>query len=153
MMIDWPFKSLLPVGSAAPEFEAVTDTGETVHSTSLRGRCVVLVFYPGDDTPGCTKQLCDFRDNWSAARARGVEVFGVNPAGPGAHSRFRGKFQLPFPLLVDQGRRIATAFHANGLIIRRTVYLIGPDGRIKFARRGMPAPSEVLASANQADAR
>jgi peroxiredoxin Q/BCP len=147
MMIGWPFANLLPVGSIAPEFEAVTDTGETVRSADLRGRNVVLVFYPGDDTPGCTKQLCDFRDTWTMARERGVEVFGVNPAGPGKHARFRGKFRLPFPLLVDKSRNIATRYHANGLIIRRTVYLIGPNGRILFARRGMPSPSDVLAAA------
>jgi thioredoxin-dependent peroxiredoxin len=145
MMIGWPFAKLLPVGSVAPDFETVTDTGDTVRLSGLRGRHVVLIFYPGDDTPGCTKQLCDFRDNWSAARSRGVEVFGVNPAGSAKHARFRNKFQLPFPLLVDAGRRIATRYHANGLIIRRTVYLINPNGVVLFARRGMPAPPEVLA--------
>jgi len=147
-MIGWPFFPLLPVGSAAPEFEAPTDTGETVRSADLRGRSFVLVFYPGDDTPGCTKQLCGFRDNWDAAEKRGVAIFGVNPAGPSSHAKFRGKFRLPFPLLVDSGRQIATRYHANGLIIRRTVYVIGPDGLIRFARRGMPTPSEVLSFVN-----
>jgi thioredoxin-dependent peroxiredoxin len=146
MMIGWPFANLLAIGSMAPEFEAVTDTGEKVRSADLRGRSVVLIFYPGDDTPGCTRQLCDFRDNWAAAGARGVAIFGVNPAGMGKHAHFRGKFRLPFPLLVDSGRKIATRYRANGLIVRRTVYLIGPDGRIRFARRGMPSPGEVLAA-------
>jgi peroxiredoxin Q/BCP len=148
MMIGWPFESLLPVGSVAPEFEAVTDTGDTIRSADLHGRHVVLVFYPGDDTPGCTKQLCDFRDNWASAQQRGIAVFGVNPANSSKHAQFRGKFRLPFPLLVDIGRKIATRYHANGLIVRRTVYLIGPDGRILFARRGMPAPTEVLSFVN-----
>jgi peroxiredoxin Q/BCP len=105
------------------------------------------VFYPGDDTPGCTKQLCQLRDQWQHAKARNVEVFGVNPASPQKHARFRAKFRFPFPLLVDKGRAIATRYRANGLIIRRTVYLIGPDGTIRFARRGMPSPAEVLAAA------
>jgi peroxiredoxin Q/BCP len=74
-------------------------------------------------------------------------VFGVNPAGAAKHQRFRNKFRLPFPLLVDAGHRIATRYRANGLIVRRTVYLIGPDGRVLFARRGMPAPTVVLALA------
>jgi thioredoxin-dependent peroxiredoxin len=78
--------------------------------------------------------------------ARGVEIFGVNPAGQGKHAQFRARFRLPFPLLVDSGRRIATQYRANGLIIRRTVYLIGPDGTIRFAQRGMPSPAEVLAA-------
>jgi peroxiredoxin Q/BCP len=148
MMIGWPFEELLPVGSAAPDFEAATDTGETVRLADLRGRHVVLVFYPGDDTPVCTKQLCDFRDNWAAAKSRDIEVFGVNPAGTAKHAGFRVKFRLPFALLVDTGRKIATRYHANGLIIRRTVYLIGPDGLILFARRGVPSPSEVLSFVN-----
>jgi peroxiredoxin Q/BCP len=145
-MIGWPFSPLLPIGSPAPDFDAVTETGQTVRSADLRGRGFVLVFYPGDDTPGCTRQLCAFRDNWAAVERRGVSVFGVNPAGCAKHARFRGKFQLPFPLLVDAGRTIASHYHANGLIIRRTVYLIASDGTIRFARRGSPSPAEVLAS-------
>jgi len=137
----------LPVGTPAPDFSLADDSGRPVTLTSLRGKNVVLVFYPGDNTPGCTKQLCEFRDNWSAAREKGVEVFGVNPQGPASHTRFRQKFQLPFPLLVDQGRQAAKKYNASGLIVRRTVYLIGPDGVIRFARRGMPKPAEVLAAA------
>jgi len=135
------------VGSQAPDFSAPDDAGRTVTLFELRGRNVVLVFYPGDDTPGCTKQLCDFRDRWEVARTRGVEVFGVNPQSAEKHGQFRRKFGFPFPLLVDRGREIAKLYHANGLIVKRTVYLIGPDGVIRFARRGMPSASEVLASA------
>jgi peroxiredoxin Q/BCP len=110
----------------------------------MRGRQVALIFYPGDDTPGCAKQLCQFRDSWEAARARGIEVFGVNPQGASSHGRFREKYHLPFPLLVDEGRKVAALYHAGGPIVRRTVYLIGPDGSIRFARRGMPSPGEVM---------
>ncbi|HTS64181.1 MAG TPA: peroxiredoxin [Candidatus Acidoferrales bacterium] len=147
MMLSWLFSDPLPVGAPAPEFTAATDKGETVRSSALRGKNFVLVFYPGDDTPGCTKQLCEFRDNWSALTARGVLFYGVNPAGPDKHARFREKFHLPFPLLVDQGQKIAALYHADGLWVKRTVYLVGPDGVIRFSRRGMPKPAEVLAAA------
>jgi peroxiredoxin Q/BCP len=76
-----------------------------------------------------------------------VAVFGVNPQNARHHANFRKKFQFPFPLLVDERKKVAEAYHANGLIVKRTVYLIGPDGRILFARRGMPGPAEVLAAA------
>jgi peroxiredoxin Q/BCP len=147
MMFSWLFSDPLPAGAPAPEFTATTGTGETVRSSALRGRNFVLVFYPGDDTPGCTRQLCEFRDSWSALKARGVEVYGVNPAGPEKHTRFQNKFHFPFPLLVDKGQKIAALYHADGLWVKRTVYLIGPDGVIRFARRGMPKPTEVLAAA------
>jgi peroxiredoxin Q/BCP len=91
--------------------------------------------------------LCSFRDAWQEARARGVEVFGVNPQSAAKHGKFRGKYALPFPLLVDQGSKVAALYHASGFIVKRTVYLIGPDGVIRFARRGMPPPEEVLALA------
>src|SRR5689334_95480 len=109
-----------------------------------RGHNVVLVFYPGDDTPTCTKQLCEFRDHWQQAQSHNVLVFGVNPAGAQSHERFRGKYSLPFPILIDAGRRIASLYHCNGLIIRRTVYLIGPDGLIRYAARGKTSVEEVL---------
>jgi len=147
MMLSRLFSDPLPVGSRAPEFSATDDMGRTVTLSSLRGRNVVLVFYPGDDTPGCTRQLCQFRDGWEQARARNIEVFGVNPQSAAKHTRFRQKFSFPFPLLVDQRRRIATQYNANGLIVKRTVYLIDPEGVVRFARRGMPDPSEVLAAA------
>jgi len=146
-MFSWLFSDPLTAGSPAPEFTAATDTGETVRSASLRGRNFVLVFYPGDDTPGCTKQLCQFRDNWKALTDRGVLLYGVNPAGPEKHARFRAKFHLPFPLLVDKDQKIAALYHADGLWVKRTVYLIGPDGVIRFAQRGMPSPADVLAAA------
>jgi peroxiredoxin Q/BCP len=146
-MFDWLFSTPLPVGAPAPDFTTVDDSGRSITLSKLRGKNVVLVFYPGDDTPGCTKQLCQFRDDWSEARKRGVEVFGVNPANAQKHQKFRNKFQFPFPLLVDKGQAIATLYKANGLIVKRTVYLIGPDGKIRFGRRGMPNPKEVLAAA------
>jgi thioredoxin-dependent peroxiredoxin len=145
--MSWFSSDPLPVGTPAPDFSLADDSGRVVKLSALRGRNVVLVFYPGDDTPGCTRQLCQFRDSWEDARAHGVELFGVNPQSAAKHAHFRGKFQFPFPLLVDDGRQVAKRYNANGLIVKRTVYLIGPNGVVLFAKRGMPAPSEVLATA------
>lgn len=146
-MLGWLFSDPLSAGSAAPDFTLPDDSGQKVTLSKLRGRNVVLVFYPGDDTPGCTKQLCQFRDDWAEARQRGIQIFGVNPQRAQSHQKFRRKFSFPFPLLVDHGQKVAELYHANGLIVKRTVYLIGPDSRILFARRGMPSPHEVLAAA------
>lgn len=146
-MFAWFFSTPLAAGTPAPDFTLPDDAGHTVTLSALRGRNVVLVFYPGDDTPGCTKQLCQFRDDWADARKRGVQVFGVNPQSAQKHQKFRQKFNFPFPLLVDSGQKVAELYKANGLIVKRTVYLIGPDGKILFAQRGMPNPEEVLAKA------
>lgn len=145
-MFAWLFSDPLPVGADAPDFTAQDDSGRTVKLSDLRGRSVVLVFYPGDDTPGCTKQLCEFRDGWEQASARNVQVFGVNPQSAAKHRKFRDKYRFPFPLLVDAGQKIGKLYHTNGPIVKRTVYLIGPDGKIRFARRGMPKPAEVLSA-------
>lgn len=140
------FGQPLPVGPPAPAFTACTHAGETVSRETLRGRWAVLVFYPADDTPGCTAQLCGLRDNWLSFAAAGAAVYGVNPASAARHRGFLEKLKLPFPLIVDQGGRVARVFRAGfGPLIRRTVYVIDPEGRIAFARRGAPAVEEILA--------
>ena len=144
-MFSWLFSNPLPVGSVAPDFTLPDESGKRVSLSALRGRSVVLVFYPGDDTTVCRKQLCEFRDDWKEARQRKAAVFGVNPQSAASHTRFREKFQFPFPLLVDEGQKVAALYHADGLFVKRTVYLIGPDGRIRFGKRGKPSPKEVLA--------
>jgi peroxiredoxin Q/BCP len=146
-MLDWLFSDPLPVGSKAPDFSLPDDTGAIVSLASLRGRNVVLVFYPGDDTPTCTTQLCEFRDRWDEAKKRNVAVYGVNPWGAARHSSFRAKYNFPFPLLVDKGQRVGALYHAKGLVVKRTVYLISPDATILYAKRGKPAPEEVLTAA------
>jgi len=106
------------------------------------------VFYPADDTAVCTKQLCEFRDSWAEVSSKNAVVFGVNPAPPARHGKFQKKHSLPFPLLFDKGQKIARAYNsAFSFAPRRTVYLIGPDGIIRYASRGKPAPSEVLTAA------
>ncbi|HEV3202446.1 MAG TPA: peroxiredoxin [Bryobacteraceae bacterium] len=144
-MFSWLFSDPLKAGTPAPDFSLPDDSGRLVTLSALRDKRVVLVFYPADDTPTCTRQLCQFRDDWSQARAAGVAVFGVNPGSARSHGKFREKFKFPFPLLIDEGQKVAQLYHANGLIVKRTVYLIGADGIILFSRRGMPSPSEVLA--------
>ena len=147
-MLDWLFSDPLPLGSHAPDFTLCEADGTPVTLSKLSGVNVVLVFYPGDDTPVCRAQLCDFRDQWQEARARNVRVFGVNPASAASHLKFQEKYHFPFPLLVDAGQKVASLYRANGLFVKRTVYLIGPDGVVRYSRRGKPNPAEVLAAAS-----
>lgn len=146
-MLEWLFSDPLPVGSPAPDFTAADQDGNSVTLSRLRGHNVVLIFYPGDDTTVCTKQLCEFRDRWSEVQNHNALVFGVNPAGAQSHDTFKRKYQLPFSILVDAGRRIANLYRCGGWIIRRTVYLIGPDGSIRYSVRGKPHVEAVLGSA------
>ena len=142
------FTAPLPVGTQAPDFSVSDQDGSRVSLSSLRGRNVVLVFYPADDTSVCTKQLCEFRDHWAQAQARNTVVFGVNPARSAAHQKFHDKYKFPFPLLIDEGQKIAKLYQSDGWFVpKRTVYLIGPDGTIRYSRRGKPSPEEVLAAA------
>jgi peroxiredoxin Q/BCP len=142
------FTAPLPVGTAAPDFSVPDQDGSRVTLSALRGRNVILVFYPADDTSVCTEQLCEFRDHWPGVQARNALVFGVNPARSRAHQKFREKCKFPFPLLIDQGQKIARQYQTDGWFVpRRTVYLVGPDGLIRYARRGKPSPEEVLAAA------
>lgn len=140
--------ALLPTGTAAPDFTLPDQNGNPVTLSQLKGSNVVLVFYPGDNTPVCRKQLCEFRDQWSLAKSKNAKVFGVNPGSGSSHAGFREKTRLLFPLLVDSGSAIAARYRAKGLLMTtRTVYLIGKDGRIRYAQRGKPDPREVLAAA------
>jgi len=146
-MLSWLFSEPLRVGDDAPDFTLPDQDGNTVSLAGLRGKNVVLVFYPIDETSVCTRQLCEFRDSWELAQARNAIVLGVNPARAATHAQFRSRHQFPFPLLVDDGQQVAANYHANGFIVKRTVYLIGKSGKIRYARRGKPEPQEVLAAA------
>lgn len=140
------FAQPLAVGTSAPDFSVLDHDGSRVTLSALRGKNVVLVFYPADNTSVCTKQLCEFRDQWTKVQARNALVFGVNPAR--RHKEFRDRFQFPFPLLQDDGQKVAKLYRADGWFVpKRTVYLIGPDGVIRYAQRGKPSPDEVLATA------
>jgi len=140
------FSAPLATGTSAPDFTLPDQSGHPVHLADLRGHNVVLVFYPGDDTTVCRRQLCEFRDSWKPAQELNTLVFGVNPQSAASHWKFQERYSFPFPLLVDKGQRVAAQYKAGGLIVRRTVYLIGPDGAIRYARRGKPSVSDVLAA-------
>lgn len=146
-MLDWLFSDPLPVGTLAPDFSVSDQGGNLVALSALCGRNVVLVFYPGDDTTVCRRQLCEFRDRWASAQRNNTLVFGVNPQSAQSHARFQANSRLPFPLLVDPGQKMGELYRTRGLMVKRTVYLIGPDGRIRYAKRGTPDPDEVLAAA------
>jgi peroxiredoxin Q/BCP len=138
------FSKPLPVGSPAPSFICPDEEGQVFVLNQQRGKNVVLVFYPGDDTPVCTKQLCELRDQWERLESKDFAVFGVNPAEAGKHKKFREKHRFPFPLLVDNSQRVATLYKANGLWVKRTVYVIDKSGTIRYARRGKPPVDEIL---------
>ncbi len=127
-------------GDRAPAFTLTADDGRTVRLSDLRGRPVVVYFYPKDDTPGCTKEACSFRDAWEDVQATGAAVFGVSPDGVASHQRFRAKFELPFPLLADPDHAVAEAYGAWGEKsmygrkyegIRRTTFLIDGAGIVR----------------------
>lgn len=152
---------MLKQGDRAPAFSLPADTGETISLKDLKGKPVVLYFYPRDDTSGCTVEACEFRDHWKEVRKAGAVVLGVSPDSTRSHQKFRAKFDLPFPLLADEGHEVAEAYGAWGEKsmygrkyqgILRTTFLIGKDGRItrvfeKVKPKGHAA--EVLAALNK----
>jgi peroxiredoxin Q/BCP len=128
-----PAPELLPVGSPAPTFTAVAHDGSKVDLAKLKGKDVVLYFYPKDDTPGCTKEACDIRDNWGKLQKAGVVVYGVSTQDNGSHKAFAEKYKLPFPLLPDDKGELAAKYKVPVVDgkARRITYLIGKDGKIK----------------------
>src|SRR5450631_2421916 len=111
------FTPPLAVGSLAPDFSVPDQDGSRVTLSALRGKNVVLVFYPADDTSVCTAQLCEFRDRWAEVQAKNAVVFGVNPARSEAHRKFRDKFKLPFPLLIDERQKMGKLYQADGWFV------------------------------------
>src|SRR5215510_7111759 len=126
-MLSWLFSDPLAIGTTAPDFSLSDQDGNNVSLSALRGKNVVLVFYPSDDTSVCTKQLCEFKDTWAFAKQKNAQVFGINPQGIASKAKFQKKYDFPFPLLSDPGQRVGEAYHTRGLVAKRTVYLIGPD--------------------------
>jgi peroxiredoxin Q/BCP len=145
-------------GLMAPDFE-LQDEADTKHRLSdYRGRAVVLYFYPADDTPGCTKEACSFRDDYSAYKVSGVVLLGVSPDSVQSHAKFKTKFGLPFPLLADVGHRVCSVYGVWGQKkfmgrtyegVLRTTFLIDKTGRIgRVFENVRPADhsAEVLAA-------
>ena len=139
--------AMLSIGSDAPDFSLLSDKGDTVKLSDFRGKnAVVLIFYPGDQTPGCTKQLCAIRDDYSQFGKKGAMVFGVNPADKNSHRKFAERQNYQFPLLVDDGQKVATLYGVNGMMVKRTVFVVDKEGKIAYAKQGMPPNSEILAA-------
>ena len=109
----------LQAGDNAPDFTATTDSGATLRLRDLRGKRVVLYFYPKDDTPGCTTQACGFRDNYPVIEEKNAVVLGVSPDGVKSHQKFKTKFDLPFTLVVDEDHAIAEAY---GVWVEKSMY-------------------------------
>jgi len=126
-------------GQPAPDFSLTTDGGDTVSLEGLRGKPLVLYFYPKDDTPGCTAQACGIRDAWSDFEAAGAVVLGVSPDGEATHAEFRKKYGLPFTLLADTEHAVADAYGVWGeksmygktyMGVDRSTFVIDADGTI-----------------------
>ena len=133
---------MLEAGQKAPDFRLHDQDGNEVSLAGCAGKTVVLYFYPKDDTPGCTKEACAFRDSFADIQSTGALLYGVSPDDTDSHVKFRDKYSLPFPLLSDPGAELARQFGAWGVkekagkqyegIIRST-FVIGPDGTIQKA--------------------
>ncbi len=130
----------LKEGDQAPAFTVATSGGGKISLADYLGKNVILYFYPKDDTPGCTKQACGFRDNFSEFKKRGAIVLGISPDSVKSHDKFLEKFKLPFTLLADEDKKIVEAYGVWGeknfmgkkyLGVYRVTFLIGPDGKIK----------------------
>ena len=129
----------ISAGIPAPEFTLLDDTGTPRKLSDYRGKNVVLYFYPKDDTPGCTKEACNFRDDYSAYEKAGVVILGVSPDSVQSHVKFKKKFGLQFPLLVDEGHKVCDMYGVWGPKkfmgkeyegVLRTTFLIDENGKI-----------------------
>jgi thioredoxin-dependent peroxiredoxin len=130
----------LQPGDDAPAFSLPDGDGNTVTLSDFRGKRVVLYFYPRDNTPGCTKEACGFRDAHADYQSKDVVVLGVSTDDGKSHTKFAAKFELPFPLLSDADSQVATAYDSYGLKkfmgkeymgVSRKTFIIGPDGKIE----------------------
>ena len=131
---------MLQAGDRAPDIQVQTDSGQNFRLSQMKGQRVVLYFYPRADTPGCTVEACEFRDDMQAFGGKGATVIGVSPDKPAALAKFKQKYDLPFTLLADQDKAAAEAYGVykeknmygkKVMGIVRTTYVIGPDGKIE----------------------
>jgi len=132
----------LAIGDPAPDFTLPDQEGNPVSLAGLKGQRVVLYFYPKDDTPGCTKEACNFRDRWSDLEARGIRVLGISKDGAASHAKFIAKYSLPFTLLSDaEPCPVADAYGSYGLKkfmgkeymgMMRHTFVIDPEGRLEL---------------------
>ena len=130
---------MLKVGDPAPDYSLPSTSGENVSLKDFRGKKVVLYFYPKDDTPGCTKEACSFRDNLARIRSKGAKVFGISADSVKSHQKFSEKYKLPFPLLSDEAKEVIKAYDVwkqksflgkKYMGIERTTFIIDEKGKI-----------------------
>jgi len=142
----------LEVGATAPAFSLSDQNGSTVSSADLAGKPYVLYFYPKDDTPGCTREACDFRDDYHTFQSAGIAVLGVSPDSTKSHAGFAEKYSLPFPLLADPDKVLSSAYGAWGkkqnygkeyMGIIRSTFVVGKDGRVAAVYRGVKVDGHV----------
>ncbi len=147
-----PSPAVASVGQPAPEFELQGDDGATHRLRDFRGRTVVLYFYPKDNTPGCTQESCDFRDQQAAYAGKNAIIIGVSPDSVASHQKFKSKFGLPFLLLADPGAALAQRYGAWGeknmygkksMGLIRSTFVIGPDGTLLGAYRKVSVTGHV----------
>jgi thioredoxin-dependent peroxiredoxin len=148
-------------GTPAPQFSLPDETGTIRNLSDFSGQTIVLYFYPKDDTPGCTTQACNFRDDYSAYEQAGVTILGVSPDSPKSHAKFKEKFNLPFSLLADEQHELCEQFGVWGqkkfmgreyMGVMRTTFVVGPDGIVKKVFENVkPADhsAEVLAAVRE----
>jgi thioredoxin-dependent peroxiredoxin len=135
-------RNVIAEGQKAPDFELATDDGRRVRLSELRGQRVVLYFYPKDDTPGCTAQACELRDEYSEFKRRGAVVLGISPDDEASHAKFKSKYSLPFTLLADPDHSVAAAYGVWGereyagkkyMGINRSTFVIDEEGHVAKA--------------------
>lgn len=143
----------LNIGDTAPEFSGATDGGNSISSADFAGKWLVLYFYPKDNTSGCTKEACSFKDNMQAITGAGAVVVGVSPDSPASHDKFKDKFELNFALLSDTTKEICQAYSAYGeksmygkkyMGVVRSTFIIDPEGVIRYANYKVKAADHAL---------
>lgn len=151
----------IQTGSPAPKFSLPDETGAIRSLSDFAGQTIILYFYPKDDTPGCTTEACNFRDDYSAFEQAGVTILGVSPDSPKSHAKFKEKFNLPFSLLADEQHEVCERFGVWGpkkfmgreyMGVARTTFVIGADGMVKKIFENVkPADhsAEVLAAVRE----
>ena len=128
------------VGATAPDFTLPSTQGEITLSNALQKGAVLLVFYPGDDTPVCTKQLCNYRDNLGVFGDLGVQVIAINPQSQDSHRKFADRHQFPFPVVSDADKAVCKQYGAINFLgmAKRALVLVGRDGKIKWRKTDFP---------------
>lgn len=145
----------LKTGQKAPDFKLPDENGKLHKLSDYRGKTVVLYFYPADDTPGCTQEACNFRDDYLKYRAAGAVILGVSPDDEESHEKFKEKFSLPFPLLADVGHKVCEKYGVWALKsmfgkkywgVVRSTFIIDPDGKLAeiYRKVSVPQHSQVV---------